>query len=231
MAPRISSTARSISVRSRGSNSSPTDLDAASASSGVVPLARATRSKAEPLVASVGRGRVHSRGARFNSCCRNAWQPPAGKPHRPSILVAGPKAPPQSTLSGVSATEPGRRPRRRPPLTLAEARAKEERRVRSLQVSTFCLHSMAWILVTFYTTDYLPPLAIRFTVGVRQTALAQYLVGYLVLGLLCFLLATGFGGLYGPRIRNSRFAWRWFVFPVALALLLIPAQGANELLT
>lgn len=131
----------------------------------------------------------------------------------------------------MSATEPGRRPSRRAPLTLAEARAKEERRVRSLQVSTFCLHSMAWILVTFYATDYLPPLAIRFTVGLRQTALAQYLVGYLVLGLLCLLLATGFGILYGPRIRKSRFAWRWFVFPVALALLLIPAQGSNELLT
>jgi hypothetical protein len=114
---------------------------------------------------------------------------------------------------------------------LAEARAKEERRVRSLQVSTFCLHTMAWILAIFYATDYLPPLAIRFTVGLRQTALAQYVIGYLVLGLLCFLLATGFGGLYGPRIGNSRFAWRWFVFPVALALLLIPAQGANELLT
>ncbi|MGA8207618.1 MAG: hypothetical protein WB801_04440 [Candidatus Dormiibacterota bacterium] len=131
----------------------------------------------------------------------------------------------------MSTTEPGPRPRHRVPLTLAEARAKEERRVRSLQVSTFCLHSMAWILATFYATDYLPPLAIRFTVGVRQTALAQYLVGYLVLGLLCVLLATGFGVLYGPRIKNSRFAWRWFVFPVALALLLIPAQGSNELLT
>jgi hypothetical protein len=116
-------------------------------------------------------------------------------------------------------------------LTHAEARAKEERRARSLQVSTFCLHSMAWILATFYATDYLPPLAIRLTVGLRQTALAQYLVGYLVLGLLCVLLAIGFGSLYGPRIRTSRFSWRWFVFPVALALLLIPAQGSNELLT
>ncbi|MFZ0995705.1 MAG: hypothetical protein WAO09_06980 [Candidatus Dormiibacterota bacterium] len=131
----------------------------------------------------------------------------------------------------MSATEPSRRPGRRPPLTMAQARAKEERRVRSLQVSTFCLHSMAWILVTFYATDYLPPLAIRLTVGLRQTALAQYLVGYLVLGLLCLVLASGFGILYGPRIRKSRFAWRWFVFPVALALLLIPAQGSNELLT
>ncbi|MFZ0168157.1 MAG: hypothetical protein WAL64_01895 [Candidatus Dormiibacterota bacterium] len=131
----------------------------------------------------------------------------------------------------MSATEPGPRSQRRAPLTLAEARAKEERRVRSLQVSTFCLHTMAWILAAFYATDYLPPLAIRFTVGLRQTAFAQYLVGYLVLGLLCLVLATGFGGLYGPRISSSRFAWRWFVFPVALALLLIPAQGSNELLT
>jgi hypothetical protein len=114
---------------------------------------------------------------------------------------------------------------------MAEASAKEERRARSLQVSTFCLHAMAWILATFYATDYLPPLAIRFTVGLRQTVLAQYLVGYLVLGSLCLLLATGFGIVYGPRIRKSRFAWRWFVFPVALGLLLIPAQGSNELLT
>jgi hypothetical protein len=90
---------------------------------------------------------------------------------------------------------------------------------------------MAWILATFYATDYLPPLAIRFTVGLHQSAVTQYLVGYLVLGLLCAGIAIGFGCLYGPRIRASRYSWRWFVFPVAVALLLIPAQGSNELLT
>lgn len=94
-----------------------------------------------------------------------------------------------------------------------------------------CLHALTWILVTFYATDYLPPLAIRFSVGLRQTALTQYLVGYLTLGLLCTGLGTGFGCLYGGRISASRYPWRWYVFPVALALALIPAQGANELLT
>ena len=56
------------------------------------------------------------------------------------------------------------------PLTREEARAKEERRLRSLQVSTICLHSMGWILATFYATDYLPPLLIRLTVGLHQPA-------------------------------------------------------------
>ena len=94
-----------------------------------------------------------------------------------------------------------------------------------------CLHALTWILLTFYATDYLPPLAIRFIIGLHQAAFAQYLVGYLVLGLLCLGLATGFGRLYGHRISASRYPWRWFLFPLALALLLIPAQGANELLT
>ena len=90
---------------------------------------------------------------------------------------------------------------------------------------------MVWTLVTFYATDYLPPLVIRLTVGLHQPALLQYLTGYLVLGLICVGLASGFGCLYGPRISASRYSWRWYVFPVVLALLLIPAQGANELLS
>lgn len=90
---------------------------------------------------------------------------------------------------------------------------------------------MAWILVTFYATDYLPPLLIRATVGLRQSAVLQYLVGYLVLGALCLCLATAFGCLYGPRIRTGTYSWRWYLFPVLLALLLIPAQGVNEWLT
>ncbi|MGC1185042.1 MAG: hypothetical protein WBA31_07820 [Candidatus Dormiibacterota bacterium] len=116
-------------------------------------------------------------------------------------------------------------------LTREEARAKAERRQRSLQVSTICLHAMGWILVTFYATDYLPPLMIRVTVGVHQPASQQYLVGYVVLGLICLGLAVGFGCLYGPRIRASAYSWRWYFFPILLALLLIPAQGINEWLS
>lgn len=117
------------------------------------------------------------------------------------------------------------------PLTREEARAKEERRLRSLQVSTICLHSMGWILATFYATDYLPPLLIRLTVGLHQPAPLQYLIGYLALSLLCVGLAVAFGCLYGPRIRGSAYSWRWYFFPVVLALLLIPAQGVSEWLT
>jgi len=90
---------------------------------------------------------------------------------------------------------------------------------------------MGWILVTFYATDYLPPLVIRLTVGLHQPAVLQYLIGYLVLGLICLALAVGFGCLYGLRVQASGYRWRWYLFPVALALVLIPAQGANELLT
>lgn len=117
------------------------------------------------------------------------------------------------------------------PPTLVEARAKAERRRRSVQLSTFCLHTMAWILVTFYATDYLPALFVRWVVGLNQIALFQYVTGYLILGAICVLLATSFGCWYGPAIRKSVYSWRWYVFPVALALILIPAQGSNELLT
>ena len=119
----------------------------------------------------------------------------------------------------------------RPPATPEEAEAKADRRLRSLQVSTFCLHALAWILATFYATDYLPALFVKTTVGVKQAALPQYLAGYLILSVICLVLAIGFGCFYGPRIGASRYSWRWYVFPVALALLLIPAQGSNELLT
>jgi len=121
--------------------------------------------------------------------------------------------------------------RQRPPATRDEAQAREERRRRGVQVSSFCLQAMAWILLTFYATDYLPPLLIRLTVGLRQTHLVQYLVGYSVLALVCLALAVGFGRLYGRRVQVSRYRWRWYFFPVALALVLIPAQGANELLS
>ncbi len=119
----------------------------------------------------------------------------------------------------------------RPPETEEEARAKAERRYRSLQVSTFCLHALAWILVTFYATDYLPPLFVKFTIGVNEPAVAQYLAGYLILSAICLVLSISFGCFYGRPISTSRYSWRWYVFPVILALVLIPAQGSNELLT
>jgi len=127
--------------------------------------------------------------------------------------------------------EQTRRPGRQAPVTEAKARDQDERRRRSLKVSTLCLHAMAWVLLTFYATDYLPALAIRFSVGLRVSRLDQYVVGYIVLSLICLALAMGFGVLYQPRISASRYSWRWLVFPVAVALWLIPAQGANELLT
>lgn len=119
----------------------------------------------------------------------------------------------------------------RRPTTPEEAQAKEERRYRTVQVSSFCLNVMAWILATFYATDYLPALYVRSALGVHQPALIQYLAGYLVLSMICLVLAIAFGCFYGPRIRASRYSWRWYVFPVVLALVLIPAQGSNELLT
>lgn len=117
------------------------------------------------------------------------------------------------------------------PVTREEAQAKAERRYRSVQLSTFCLHIMAWILATFYATDYLPALYVRFTVGLDQPAWLQFLSGYLILSVICVVLAITFGCCYGPRIKASRYSWRWYVFPVVLALVLIPAQGSNELLT
>ncbi|MHB1625075.1 MAG: hypothetical protein ACYCUC_07595 [Candidatus Dormibacteria bacterium] len=117
------------------------------------------------------------------------------------------------------------------PLTPEERAAKEERRRRGLRVSTFCLHSMGWVLLTFYATDYLPPLSIRATVGLSAARGSQYLVGYVTLSLVCLLLGAGFASFYHPRIAGSRYPWRWFLFPVLMALILIPAQGENELLT
>lgn len=124
---------------------------------------------------------------------------------------------------GLSPTEHGP--------TQAEEAAKAERRRRGLAVSTFCLHSMIWVLLTFYATDYLPPLAIRLTVGLEASSATQYLVGYVALGTVCLLLGISFGIFYRERIAASRYSWRWYFFPGAVAILLIPAQGENELLT
>ncbi|HUY53879.1 MAG TPA: hypothetical protein VMV23_01830 [Candidatus Nanopelagicaceae bacterium] len=119
----------------------------------------------------------------------------------------------------------------KPPLTPAELAAKEDRRRRGLQVSTFCLHTTAWVVLTYYATDYLPPLSIRLTVGLTSPRDTQYLVGYTTLSLICLLLGAAFAGLYRPRIAASRYPWRWFLAPLVVALILIPSQGANGLLT
>lgn len=110
-----------------------------------------------------------------------------------------------------------------------EAPGRERRR--SHRVTTVCLHAISWLLLTFYATDYLPPLAIRASVGTSAAAPAQYLVGYMTLGAVCLALGLGFGWLYSPAIRRSRFPWRWVLFPLLVALVLIPSQGANHLLT
>ena len=145
----------------------------------------------------------------------------AQSPPEPAALADGPA--PRSGLG---------RGADKPPLTEEEElAAKEERRRRGLQVSTFCLHSMAWVLLTFYATDYLPPLSIRLTVGLSAARSSQYLVGYVTLSLVCLLLGAGFASFYQPRIAHSRYPWRWLLFPMVVALILIPAQGENELLT
>jgi hypothetical protein len=112
-----------------------------------------------------------------------------------------------------------------------EWEAREERRRRGLNLSTFCLQSMSWILLTFYATDYLPPLSIRLTIGLQAPRASQYVVGYLALGMICLLIAIGFGAFYRPRLVRSRYTWRWFLFPTVVALFLIPIQGENEMLT
>lgn len=109
--------------------------------------------------------------------------------------------------------------------------ARQERRRRSLQVSTISLHALSWLLLTFYATDYLPALSIRLLVGLGAPAAAQFLVGYVTLGAVCLAIGTGFGWLYSGAIRRSRYPWRWFLFPLLVALFLVPAQGSNELLT
>jgi len=119
----------------------------------------------------------------------------------------------------------------KPQLTPAELAAKEARRRRGLQVSSFCLHTTAWGVLTYYATDYLPPLSIRLTVGLASPRATQYLIGYTALSLICLLLGAAFAGLYRPRMVASRYPWRWYLGPLLVALILIPSQGANGLLT
>jgi len=145
-----------------------------------------------------------------------------------------PAAPSPSTVTLVPVSnEPSEDSltRSEPAQTAAELAAKAERRRRGMQVSTICLHSMSWVLLAFYATDYLPPLSIRLTVGLTASRATQYLVGYLALGTICLVLGVAFGSFYQERIARSRYSWRWFFFPGAAALLLIPAQGESELLT
>ncbi len=113
----------------------------------------------------------------------------------------------------------------------SDAAARAERRQRTAQASTATLHTLGWVLVGFYSTDYLPPLAVRALVPGSGPSLRLYLTGYCTLAAVCLLLGLAFGWRYRAAIQRSRFPWRWAVFPTALALLLIPAQGLNEWLT
>lgn len=108
---------------------------------------------------------------------------------------------------------------------------RAELRQRSLRVSRALLHLVVWLPLTFYATDYLPPLAIRGTVGTSSPAAGQYLVGYLALGTVCLALGIAFGLVYAPSVGATRYPWRWVVFPLVVALVLIPTQGADQLLS
>ncbi len=109
--------------------------------------------------------------------------------------------------------------------------AREERLRKSRQLTAISVHALAWLLATFYATDYLPPLSIRLSVGLSAPARTQYLVGYFTLGAVALGLGTGLGGMYARLIRCSRYPWRWVVFPTLVAALLVPPQGADLLLT
>ena len=112
-----------------------------------------------------------------------------------------------------------------------EARAKAERRRRGLQLTNFVMHSTFWVLLTYFATDYLPPLTIRGTVGLVAPREIQFLIGYLALSVVCLLLGVGFGNFYKPRVAASRYPWRWYLFPLVVAVVLIPPQGNSTLLS
>ncbi len=112
-----------------------------------------------------------------------------------------------------------------------ELAAREERRRKSRQLTSISVHSLGWLLAAFYATDFLPPLSIRLSVGLSAPARTQYLVGYLALAAVALGLGTGFGWMYESLIRRSRYPWRWVVFPTLVAVLLVPPQGADLLLT
>ena len=115
--------------------------------------------------------------------------------------------------------------------TSEELAAKAARRRRGIQISTFCLHGMAWVVLTYYSTDYLAPLSIRGLVGLEAPRPLQFLVGYTTLSVVCVLLGLGFGNFYASRMAASRYPWRWILFPLVVAIVLIPPQGNIEFLS
>ncbi len=129
--------------------------------------------------------------------------------------------------SPVPAVEEGARASDRAPSAAERAR----NRARSAQASRVILHTLIWVLVVFYATDYLPPLAVRGLAPAGTGPVRVYATGYLVLALVCVLHGLAFGLRYGPAIIRSRYPQRWLIFPTVLAVLLIPAQGWNEWLT
>lgn len=114
---------------------------------------------------------------------------------------------------------------------LEENPERVELRRRSLKVSRASLHGLAWLLLTFYATDYLPALTIRATVGLSAPIASQYLMGYVALGLVCLVVGAGFGAMYAPSVSASKYPWRWVLFPLIVAMVLIPTQGADQLLS
>lgn len=108
---------------------------------------------------------------------------------------------------------------------------RAELRARSAQASRAVLHTLAWVLGIYFASDYLPPLAVRQLAPAGSGGLRIYLTGYLVLAAICVVLGTAFARVYRPAIARSRYPQRWLVFPVLLAVLLIPSQGWNEWLT
>ncbi|MDA8394504.1 MAG: hypothetical protein M0T72_04545 [Candidatus Dormibacteraeota bacterium] len=112
-----------------------------------------------------------------------------------------------------------------------ELAAREERLRKSRQLTSISVHSLGWLVATYYATDFIPPLSIRLSVGLSAPTRLQFLVGYLALGAVALGLGSGFGWMYAGLIRRSRYPWRWVVFPTLVAVLLVPPQGADLLLT
>ncbi|HUY97946.1 MAG TPA: hypothetical protein VMW47_10090 [Verrucomicrobiae bacterium] len=156
---------------------------------------------------------------------------------RPSDSTAAPgRASDWGAMEGRrgSRRRAGRPPARATPDRARTGDADRERarhRARSAQASRVILHALGWVLVVFYATDYLPPLAVRWLAAGPADRVRLYLVGYCALGLICWGLGAAFGGGYRRAIRASRYPQRWLVFPTVLAVLLIPAQGWNEWLS
>ncbi len=124
-------------------------------------------------------------------------------------------------------SQPRTRAGRDAALSPEERAAKADLRRRSAQVSSFSLQAMTWVVLLFYSTDYVPALTVSNTVGLQAPRPLQYLVGYLCLSAVCVLVAGAFGVTYGARIHRSRYVLRWYLLPPLVAALLVPAQGIN----